>query len=122
MSMVAETLRLVAAHLPRVRADEGNSADGYGRAKSPYICDTLGVARGAWIDNEYAPDWNQADIGPTWQHEAHSFLVDLGMGTGKTVFSRHDPRALTDAEYADAQERRVAWLIFAADLAKEWDV
>ena len=69
--------------------------------------------------SEYAEPYICNHLGP-YSNEA-AFLYSLGMGRGERVFSDGYMCDLSAAKWADAQRRRVAWLLFAADLADEWD-
>ncbi len=110
LTRIAEVLREVAYALDEPREDGRykNSPTG----TSPYICDRL--AHDDWGLDEWLdyPD-----------DSARGFLRLLGMGCGYEVFGPKETRfgSPWDPKFSDEQQhQRIAWLLFAADLADEW--
>lgn len=112
MNTTAEILRDCAYGLPN--ADDSDvcilSETGEPRTTSPFICDHL---------DRMDDDSHYRGIGAV--AHARIFLRELGMGTGMAEFiSVHDSLGFTYG--VEHQTMRAVFLLFAADLAEEWDV
>lgn len=112
MNEIAKTLRTLARDIVKTKAEHlkrkayNEDADWGSQVNdSPYICDGL--------------DYFQITPAKT---AAHRFVHGLGMGRGLSEFSPGSTRMknYSDADYEDCQSRRIAWLLFAADIAQEW--
>jgi hypothetical protein len=108
MNKIAEALRYVAEIIPRTKREAVD--------RSPYICDLVDDIRSSFHpgDAEHAQCIRRA----------HDFLHFLGMGSGLCEFvdNGRAMSGLSPLPYAKAQNLRITWLLFAADLAEEWKV
>lgn len=112
--MISAVLRTLAAHL------EDTADDCFEGSNSPYICDNLvSLCPSFWSGHGF----DGADL-----YCALQFLRYLGMGVGFREFLlpseslSHFHAEGPEDFLRDVQSRRVAWLLFAADLADEWGV
>ena len=103
---VSEVLRQAADEIPQhedeLRSDRVGDRIGesYGLTESVYICDNIRrILKTGWGETS----------------DTAEFLEELGMGCGFHVF--HHIKAGVERQAA-----RVAWLLFAADLADEWGI
>lgn len=102
---VSETLRFIAKTIPhtedRLRYSWG---EWEGRDGSIFICDNLDG-----FDNDHGDP--EAEYGRV----AKNFLFELGMPCGLRSFN-YVPDGV------ERQQARVEWLLFAADIAEEWEL
>lgn len=122
MNQIAEILRDCAYGLPYEESSDIALLTGEQgtRTHSPYICDHL--------DHMAYNDFGFG-VYRTEVNKSHAFLAELGMGVGLSEFLTEDE---SHKRYNDPngylkygvehQTMRAVFLLFAADLAEEWNV